>query len=191
MKSVSEVKLKTVEGFQVEDGNQCGDKVVYAGGCFAAAGLIAGATQGAYPQFWPKVSIRGPKIMMTFYLMGRHSITWGLAAAAFAAGACLTAKYRNKEGVSSCLVGGVLGGVIFGIRYRATHSVAWTTTGIGILMATMTSVFKLFHGSYLPVMPEEQPKTYMLTKRKEYRDVEMKEINAQREIEYQEWKNRQ
>ena len=77
MTSITDVKLKELERFQVADGTQCGDKVVYAAGTFGLAGLIAGAAHGAYPALWPKVVIRGPRIMMTFYLMGRHSITLG------------------------------------------------------------------------------------------------------------------
>ena len=77
LRNVTDVKLKELERFQVADGTQCGDKVVYAGGTFGLAGLIAGAAHGAYPALWPKVVIRGPRIMMTFYLMGRHSVTWG------------------------------------------------------------------------------------------------------------------
>ena len=78
MKSILDLKVRELEGFQVTDGTNCGDKMVYAGGCFAAAGLAAGTLQGAYPETWPKVAIRGPNIMMTFHLMARHTITGGI-----------------------------------------------------------------------------------------------------------------
>ena len=93
--------------------------------------------------------------------------------------------------MASCVVGGALGGAIFGIRYRAVFPVASMAIGMGVVIATATSIFKLFHGSYLPVMPPDARREYVLSRHKEYRTAELKEINAERAREYQEWKNRQ
>ena len=90
MKSVQDLKVKELEGFQVSDGTNCAEKMIYAGSCFATVGVLAGTLQGAYPETWPKVSIRGPKIMMTFHLMARHTITGGRlpCTPGFQAGGC-------------------------------------------------------------------------------------------------------
>ena len=115
----------------------------------------------------------------------------GFAGAAFAVGACLSAKYWNKEGVRNCVAGGALSGAIFGIRYRTTHAVGWTTVGMGVLIAIVTSVYKVFHGTYLPSLPRDHPREYMERRRTEVRTQEISQITAQRIIEYNEWKDRQ
>ena len=115
----------------------------------------------------------------------------GLAGAAFALGACLSAKFWNREGIRNCVAGGALSGAVFGLRYRKTHAMGSRTVGMGVVIAIVTSVYKLFHGTYLPDMPIDHPREYMARRKAETRTVELKQITEQRIIDYNEWKSRQ
>ena len=62
---------------------------------------------------------------------------------------------------------------------------------MGVLIAIVTSVFKVFHGTYLPELPHNYPREYMQRRTEEVRSQELRQINAQRIREYDEWKDRQ